>query len=137
MQVSRREVMIAGAALPLALPATAVPALSTGTWDEAVSAYICARQRHEAFLDHVLDPACRAAKAAGQGMTPAISILEDQGNDLGALRHAALRQLVRVPAQTTDQLRLKFRLAYEEVLQFEDSEGLIRAILADLDRLQG
>ena len=137
MQVSRREMMIAGAALPLAVPAPASPALSTRTWDEAVSAYTSARQRHEAFLDHVLDPACRAAKAAGYGITPTISQLEDQGNDLSVQRHAALRQLVSVPAQTTHELRLKFRLAYEEVLQFEDSEGLIRAILADLDRLPG
>lgn len=137
MQVSRREILSIGAALPLAVPAPASPALSTRTWDEAVSAYTSARQRHEAFLDNVLDPACRAAKATGHGMTPTISQLEDQGNDLGALRHAALRELVGVPAQTTHQLRLKFRLAYEEVLQFEDSEGLIRAILADLEWLPG
>lgn len=66
-----------------------------------------------------------------------IAELEKRGDDLCEIRHDALRQLVFVPVVDTASLRLKFSLAYDEALRFNDSEGFLLAILTDLDRLAG
>lgn len=125
---------VAKAALIAAEPRTFV-AGGPGAWERALQSWTAARNRHETFLVEVLDPAVRAAASRGAGLTPAIVHLEEQGDDLCHARHDALRDLIAVPACNPEALRLKFRLAYEEVLRFDDHTGFVCAILADCDRL--
>jgi hypothetical protein len=135
LQLTRRSV-IAGALAAPGMPLTGqalVPMSSE--WDRALEAYFAARKRHERFLAEVLDPAVRLARAAGKGLTAQISALEDRGNDLCAERHDALGRMIAAPAGDLDALRLKLRLAYEEVLRFDDCDDWLRSMLADLDRL--
>ena len=102
-------------------------------WEAACAAYYPARQEHEVFLDQVLGPAWRMAKDGG--CSSHIAELQRQGDDLCEARHDALRRLVLLPVADVGALRVKVRLAYDEVLQFSDAEGFLRAILTDLDRL--
>lgn len=90
-----------------------------------------------------MEPAWRTGEKGADGSdarspyTSLIAVLETQGDDLGEIRHDALRRLILLPATKSDELRLKAHLAYEEVFRFSDAEGLFRAILADLDGLAG
>jgi len=61
--------------------------------------------------------------------------LEDRGNDLASVKGDALFQLIAIPAPDREGALLKMRLAYEEVLQHEDHDGVVRLIFADVERL--
>ncbi len=112
------------------------PATAT-TWEQALAAFEAARQRHEQFLATILDPAVRAAQARGLGLTPHISALEDEGNELCGDRYDALHILAAAPAPDLPALLVKFRLVHDEALRHEDPHGMAGAILADLERLVG
>lgn len=109
----------------------------TMPWDMALAAFEAARQRHEVFLATILDPAVHAAQEQGLGLTPHISALEDEGNELCSARHDALRALAVTPAPDLAALLVKFRLVHREALRHEDPHGMAGAILADLERLAG
>lgn len=138
--ITRRS-MLAGTAVlaPLgvlsAAPSSGLPPSAAAAWDSACLRFHAARSAHLTFLREVLDPLCRAARGQGQHLTAQIFQLESQGNALCSARHDALAALVSAPAPDLCALRLKFRLAYHEVLQAEDHRGLIRAVLLDLERL--
>lgn len=114
-------------------PATA----TTTTWEQALAAFEAAPLRHEQFLVTILDPAVRAAQAQGLRLTPQISALEDEGNELCGAHYDALRILAAVPAPDLPALLVKFRLVHDEALCHEDPHGMAGAILADLERLAG
>ncbi|KPL68501.1 hypothetical protein SZ64_10540 [Erythrobacter sp. SG61-1L] len=113
--------------------------MSTATpvtaWEQALAAFEAARLRHEQFLAAILDPAVRAAQAQGLGLTPQLSALEDEGNELCGSRYDALHVLAAAPAPDLPALLVKLRHVYQEALRHEDSHGMAGAILADLERL--
>ena len=137
LTLSRRDMMAAAATAPAVKLGKLGQARRCSAWDLALSRYSCARRRHLTFLADELDPVVRIAAARGDGLTAEIIRLEEEGNDLCAARYDALREFMVVPAGDLEALRLKFRLAYEEVFRFDDNERYMGALLADLDRLLG
>lgn len=133
--LSRRSLLGGVVTAPVGVASGSAHAGGSTDWDHALGAYVTARRRHEAFLAKVLDPAVAFAQSLGQGLTPAIIRLEQQGDALCEKRQQALGALIALPAQDLEALICKARLAYAEVLQFEDHHGYGRAILADLERL--
>src|SRR5690242_18961417 len=95
------------------------PVRSADLWDAALAEYIAARKAHEVFLAAVLDPAAKDAAGSYELLSSRVFPLEVKGDDLCAVRHDALQKLVGLRASDFDQRRVKFRLAYEEVLRFE------------------
>lgn len=138
LALSRRDMMAAATAAASTPVSRRIPrARKCNAWDLALSNYSFARRRHLTFLEQVLDPTVREAAARGEGLTDEIIRLEEEGNDLCSARYDALREFMTVPAGDLEALRLKFRLAYEDMFRFDDNQRYLGALLADLDRLLG
>lgn len=135
--LNRRSVLALAATAPVSTPVAAAHPQVLSTWDLALEHYRTARRRHEAYLATVLDPIFCSAEASSPGLTPRMSDLEVEGDALCSVRHDALAVLMDLPAPCLASLGLKFRLAYTEVLQFEDGHGFIKAMLTDFQRLSG
>lgn len=63
--------------------------------------------------------------------------LEEQRNEFAATRCDKLRELILTLCRDTEALRIKIRVAYEELYRFQDAEGLFRAIAADAKLILG
>lgn len=137
LTLSRRDMMAAAVVAPVAKLAKEGRSRPCSAWDVALSRFSFARRRHLTFLDQELDPVVHRTAARGEGLTDEIMRIEDRGNEFCSVRHEAFREFMVVPAGDLEALRLKFRLAYEEVFRFEDNERYLWALLADLDRLLG
>lgn len=135
--LDRRSLLALAATAPVSTRMATAHRKGGSRWDLALERYWTARGRHEAYLATMLDPQSCSAEATGPGLPPCMSELEAEGDALCAVRHDALAVLMDLPAPCLASLNLKFRLAYEEVLQFEDGHGFIKAMLADFHRLAG
>lgn len=134
-QLTRRELVAGTATVPAIVIAAPEACSATAAWDRALVAYRTARGRHEEFLANVLDPEARATRTQGPGLTARVVQLEEHGNELYGRRHEALRALIFTRADDVESLRMKMRLAYDEVFRFEDTQGYLAAILTDFERM--
>ncbi|SEH12921.1 hypothetical protein SAMN05428974_0598 [Sphingopyxis sp. YR583] len=141
---SRRNLLKSLALSPFAMasPGASGATLSPLPWSEALTDYGRARAHYDAFLAHVLSPACRRAEqaiAAGGDRRSSMAAhgifpLEEHGNDLALARWAALRALILTPAPDAPSLLMKMRFAYEDIFRHQDQDALFAALLRDAEQ---
>jgi hypothetical protein len=126
--LTRRALLGASAALPVALAATAASA--SRRWDRALAAYRRAEARLGAFRGHIesLPPERRAY--------PACEPFDDRHDDLECARLAALRRLLRLPAPDLPALSLKIDLIVDDqAWELSGADSFLPALAADARRL--
>lgn len=136
-KLTRRSVVVLAVTAPVATQVVTAWPNGRRAWGLALKQYNAARKRHEAYLARVLDPLLCSEESHSPCNASRVGDLEAESDALCSARHDALAVLMDLPAPCLASLCTKFRLAYEEVLQFEDGNGFLQSLLADLDRLSG